>query len=281
MIKFFRKIRQGLLIENNPASPSHTGRQAAGRSRKYIIYAIGEIVLVVIGILIALSINNWNEGQKDKLKEQAILEQLQKEYKTNLIQLEAKMKLRTNIIQSGLTILQYMDTPENAPRDSLILQLSKIIFDPTFDPIQNDLISSGNIRLVRSDKLRHLLSNWSSDVIAVQETEQSNQLQVHEIMLPLFHEIGITRDVFNEVWRNVGDFYWLLDENSKTKKLTLGESPVAVSANEILTFKALEGVVSNTISINTIGNIESESLKNRINEILSLIDIELKIHDKR
>jgi hypothetical protein len=52
MIKFFRKIRQQLLIEN--------------KFSKYLLYAIGEIVLVVIGILIALSINNWNEKRKLK-----------------------------------------------------------------------------------------------------------------------------------------------------------------------------------------------------------------------
>ena len=52
MIKFFRKIRQKLLSEN--------------KFSKYLIYAVGEIILVVIGILIALSINNWNEHRKDK-----------------------------------------------------------------------------------------------------------------------------------------------------------------------------------------------------------------------
>ena len=50
MIKFFRKIRHQLLSEN--------------RVSKYILYAIGEIVLVVVGILIALQINNWNENKK-------------------------------------------------------------------------------------------------------------------------------------------------------------------------------------------------------------------------
>ena len=50
MIKFFRKIRQQLLTEN--------------KFSKYMIYAIGEIILVVIGILIALGINNWNENRK-------------------------------------------------------------------------------------------------------------------------------------------------------------------------------------------------------------------------
>tara|TARA_R100000988_G_C3960972_1_gene146151 strand:+ start:109 stop:831 length:723 start_codon:yes stop_codon:yes gene_type:complete len=52
MIKFFRKIRQKLLTEN--------------KFSKYLLYAIGEIILVVIGILIALSINNWNETQKNQ-----------------------------------------------------------------------------------------------------------------------------------------------------------------------------------------------------------------------
>lgn len=50
MLKFFRKIRQGLLTEN--------------KISKYLIYAIGEIALVMIGILLALQVNNWNEQAK-------------------------------------------------------------------------------------------------------------------------------------------------------------------------------------------------------------------------
>jgi hypothetical protein len=59
MIKFFRKIRQNLLTQ--------------GKTGKYFKYAIGEIVLVVIGILIALGINNWNEHRKNKESEKIIL----------------------------------------------------------------------------------------------------------------------------------------------------------------------------------------------------------------
>ena len=55
MIKFFRRIRQQLLTEN--------------KFSKYLIYAIGEIILVVIGILIALQINNWNENRKNRIAE--------------------------------------------------------------------------------------------------------------------------------------------------------------------------------------------------------------------
>ncbi|MFT6796607.1 MAG: hypothetical protein ACJART_001751 [Maribacter sp.] len=59
MIKFFRKIRQRLLTEN--------------KFSKYLLYAIGEIVLVVIGILIALQINTWNEEQKVRVLERETL----------------------------------------------------------------------------------------------------------------------------------------------------------------------------------------------------------------
>ena len=62
MIKFFRKIRQKLLSEN--------------KFNKYIFYAIGEIILVVIGILIALQINNNNEAAKKKEKEKIILKEI-------------------------------------------------------------------------------------------------------------------------------------------------------------------------------------------------------------
>ena len=62
MIKFFRRIRQKLLTENKVS--------------KYLLYAIGEIVLVVIGILIALTINNWNEFNKERKQERKVLTEL-------------------------------------------------------------------------------------------------------------------------------------------------------------------------------------------------------------
>ena len=62
MIKFFRKIRQQLLAKNKVSS--------------YLLYAVGEIVLVVIGILIALSINNWQQENQNKKLEKRYLEDL-------------------------------------------------------------------------------------------------------------------------------------------------------------------------------------------------------------
>lgn len=70
MIKFFRRIRQNLLNE--------------GKTSKYFKYALGEVVLVVIGILVALQINNWNEWRKDRIKEKIILNDLAKNIEINI-----------------------------------------------------------------------------------------------------------------------------------------------------------------------------------------------------
>jgi len=83
MINFFRKIRQKLLSEN--------------KSRKYISYAIGEIVLVVIGILIALQINNWNinKKQQEKIKEYAKL--YVKDLEADIVMIDINWKTIDNI----------------------------------------------------------------------------------------------------------------------------------------------------------------------------------------
>ena len=78
MIKFFRKIRQNLLSE--------------GKTGKYLKYAFGEIILVVIGILIALQINNWNQNSKERNVEQEYLVSLNEEFNYNLIELEKMIK---------------------------------------------------------------------------------------------------------------------------------------------------------------------------------------------
>ena len=71
MIKFFRKIRQNLFSE--------------GKTGKYLKYAFGEIVLVVIGILIALQINNWNEERKLDNRKQEYYSQLLDDLNSDII----------------------------------------------------------------------------------------------------------------------------------------------------------------------------------------------------
>jgi len=71
MIKIFRKVRQKMLEQS--------------KIKSYFVYAIGEIVLVVIGILIALQINNWNENRKQQSEFNNILKTIYKDLKTDTI----------------------------------------------------------------------------------------------------------------------------------------------------------------------------------------------------
>jgi uncharacterized membrane protein YvbJ len=134
MIKFFRKIRQNMIKEN--------------KASKYMLYAIGEIVLVVIGILIALSINNWNESRIDRKLETAILKQLRSEFKSNLKQLDEKIGIRDYMMNSAIQLLANIDNPYIRNVDSIEMHLAKTVPYTTFDPIINDLATSGNLRLI-------------------------------------------------------------------------------------------------------------------------------------
>ncbi len=95
MIKFFRKIRYNLMEQN--------------KTGKYLKYAIGEIVLVVIGILIALSINNWNEKRKTRTFEVKMLREIQKSinYDNNYLQdlIDTRIK---KIDTSGIVLMQML-----------------------------------------------------------------------------------------------------------------------------------------------------------------------------
>src|SRR5690606_840747 len=96
MIKFFRHIRQNLLMEN--------------KTGKYLKYALGEIVLVVIGILIALSINNWNENRKIRIAEIEILQNLKTELQLNLEALKTINKQHKSELKDGIYILNLFGT---------------------------------------------------------------------------------------------------------------------------------------------------------------------------
>jgi hypothetical protein len=95
MIKFFRHIRQNLIMEN--------------KTSKYFKYAVGEIILVVIGILIALQINNCNENRKNRKTEIAYLESISNDLKLNLTSLETFVNEREKSVEASENILNFFD----------------------------------------------------------------------------------------------------------------------------------------------------------------------------
>ncbi|MEP3374700.1 MAG: DUF6090 family protein [Maribacter dokdonensis] len=260
MIKFFRKIRQSLLSE--------------GKTGKYLKYAIGEIILVVIGILLALQINNWNEERKENLKEHAILKRLVKEFKSNRKQLREKIESRNDINQNCNRLLTFYSEPENARLDSILLYLGSVV-PTTFDPIQNDLVKSGSIEIVRSEELKQLLINWSTDVIQLKEIEQMYLRYYETAFTSYINEKGIQRDLANYFWKKASSSSLL--ETKEISNPIPGNSKISkISKEQLLSDPKLEGIITWSLNLNTFNNLEGQTLMKRIDYIIEVLESEIE-----
>lgn len=136
----------------------------SGSSKKYLLYAIGEIALVVIGILIALQINNWNEWKKDREEEHQLIQNLHTEFVNSGIQLSGlidKHKLKFEACKDLLQLCNASSERLEAINvDSLMaIALNYENFILSDGTIQ-DILNSDKIRLIRSDKLRAMIHDW-------------------------------------------------------------------------------------------------------------------------
>ena len=262
MIKIFRHIRQTLIMENS-------------KSARYFKYAIGEIILVVIGILIALQINNWNEQRKERQQEKELLSQLKSEFLSNLEQLDEKIAIRERMIQSSIKLLYYIDHPAERNNDSILKHAGQIILAPTFDPIVNDIISSGRIQLLQNNILKEKLSRWTSELIQVTEEEQAwlnFRTNYYGAALLKYYSY---RNIIDGYWKNNMPSQFELDEDNDN--LSLGKSITVVNITALLESTEFESIASNCASLSKITNNQSYSLRNRIVELLDLIENDLKV----
>lgn len=149
MIKFFRKIRQNMIKEN--------------RASKYMLYAIGEIVLVVIGILIALSINNWNEKRKNIAFEKEMLTQIRANLIKDKLTLETIVLNNTKAIISTQKILKLKQI--DVKHDSIKFWLSDIIQFDRFQSLTNayEVLKSKGLDQISNKQLRFLLGTYYDD----------------------------------------------------------------------------------------------------------------------
>ena len=141
MIKFFRKIRQNLLSE--------------GKTGKYLKYAIGEIILVVIGILIALQINNWNEINKLRKVEIKTLKELKSDLNQNIIEINSHIGALEDCKKSNEIIISHMEN-NLSYHDSLDYHFSNLYPFIVFLPVQTtfDNLSQNGVELISNDSLR-------------------------------------------------------------------------------------------------------------------------------
>ena len=151
MRPLFRNIRRQLASEN--------------KFQKYSRYAIGEIVLVVIGILIALSINNWNENRKERNKELIYLNNIKEDIKLNIASLEVFIVTRDETVNSVAIVLEYFNGKQKIDHNTFNFHNINILEWYPFVQHSNtyeELMNSGKFAIISKKSIKNELQNIQS-----------------------------------------------------------------------------------------------------------------------
>ncbi|PWN05484.1 DUF6090 family protein [Rhodohalobacter mucosus] len=200
MITLFRRIRQKLID--------------SGSFTKYLLYAIGEILLVVIGILIALQVNNWNIYRLERAEERQILVNLRTEFDQAITQLNYLNGLRDNSLSSADSLISLSNANGPFVEDTLDSLLMWQSYTPTFnDPTGSlsSLISSNKINLISDNELKLELLSWpreSEDMIE----DETRAVIIHDDLFRPFTHKYISMANMIEKYQMPDNRFGLVDE---------------------------------------------------------------------
>lgn len=254
MIKFFRKIRQNLLSE--------------GKTGKYLKYAVGEIVLVVIGILIALSINNWNESRKQNIREIETLSSIQESLKRDKIELESVIPSNNRIRNSIDVLLNHME--KNLPyQDSLSYHFfnSTTTWVANFQKSAFETLKSEGINLISNNDLRKDIVEYYDAGI---ESSKWQSETYRNVVINAFENIFNTRF----------ESFWYSNYNELMQKRLKGEdvNPVDVKGQMVPNdFESLKKDKEYLYFLRSLKNINSWHMDRMLN--LTIISNEKLIKD--
>ena len=157
---------------------------------KYLKYAVGEIMLVVIGILIALSINNWNEVRKDRIEEQKVLKTLKSNFESNKTQLRNNINETEELVSDcdkNLELFKLTQSELNLlSKDSIRIRFrGYATFNPS-DGALTSLLQSGHLNIIVNDSLKNKLTNWPN---LVNDAKEDENLLVEKITKDLLKQL--------------------------------------------------------------------------------------------
>ncbi|MCG8604397.1 DUF6090 family protein [bacterium] len=179
MLKFFRKIRQKLIDEGN--------------LKRYLIYAIGEVLLVVVGILIALQINNWNEENKRLRKSHEILDEIKRNIESNTVRFQDEIEVENKVISSIDIVLQNI-TQTKIYHDSLDKHLHLSAYWPTshWQTSGYETLKSQGVELIQSEALRESIINlYEISYADISEVIRTSEGYSFSTLIPVSSELFI------------------------------------------------------------------------------------------
>lgn len=164
MIKFFRRIRQQLLAEN--------------KFTKYLVYAAGEIILVVIGILIALYINDQNTIQLNREKEEQYILDIRRDLARQIEAIDKQLEIEDKIIENcDIVLSSFLEKNTLVIDTALARSIGITTVRRTFrntNPAYQELISSGNIVLLSDKEFKERLVNYYFELERTEEIITNN-----------------------------------------------------------------------------------------------------------
>ena len=163
MVTALRKIRKKLMEQN--------------RARRYFFYAIGEIVLVVIGILIALQINTWNKEKQNRVHERTILKNLVEDLEIQKELIQEQVDYESDVLQKIDSAKMYIS--DNFDKAILGRLFNELAGRHTFKANRatfNNMISSGSINLVKEENLQNSIVRYFQRLDYVESVVNNNNL---------------------------------------------------------------------------------------------------------
>jgi hypothetical protein len=198
MIKLFRNIRKNLLNE--------------GRTTKYFKYAIGEIILVVIGILIALQINDWNQKRLNTIERNRIIKSLHLEFEQNKIQFATVEENHVRSKNASIELMGFVGEQNQKHFNQRVIDslIDKIFPMSDYLPSNNavdDIIQSGKLSTLENPELSSKLSDWKSMLSIVSSRDDKLEEWIFSQVIPYLNKYISWRDVGvqnNEDWSAQG-----------------------------------------------------------------------------
>lgn len=253
MIKFFRKIRLKLMSE--------------GKSKKYFLYAIGEIILVVIGILIALQLNTMNDRKKARTKEVHYLNNVITDLNINITELDNYIGTRTKSLAAAYRILEHFEGKPLTDLGAFNLDVIDIYSWEKFYQNNNtfqELVNSGNLALISNDTVKNELLNLETLYKKLKGQEEHYRFDSENLVfLPAYETMDLNPQINKYIYGLTGGEAGI-DEKLSQKAF-----------NRFLTnLKAKNGFVMTTIEFNNMNQQMSE-IKQRSESLIKVINREV------
>ncbi|WP_169338362.1 DUF6090 family protein [Psychroserpens burtonensis] len=235
------------------------------KASKYLLYAIGEIFLVVIGILIALQINNWNEDSKQSRIEQQYLVALKEEFKYSHQKLEQVIAVNKSNADYALKISDLMgpDIPAITEKEFSTLAMEMTNWEVIYHPNQavlDEIISSGKLSIFSNAKLKFALSS-SKGLLSKIRFQEDEHAVVRRDIIAIMNADGNAKKMITDAQ---GDTFDIKESKFKLGNLHLLQSQKL--ENELTDF---------ILTARYLNQNYYEELKTELDAMLKLIDNEI------